>query len=228
MLPAELPRLRGLEAAARYSPARDGLDVGGDWYDVVALPDGTVGVCLGDVQGHDVAAAAVMGQIRSMMRACIELDPTPEAVLTRTNNLLAEMDSGLFASCTYLHLDPPTGRCVLGCAGHVAYVTTGHDGAADVREGPDGTVLGVLAGAAYSQEHFELAPGGMVVLVSDGVVEDRARGLDAGFDALRAALDDMRGEPVHDIADRVIAAAAEHGNADDDAAVVVLRRSPAP
>lgn len=110
MLPTLPEHLPGLEVAARYQPSRDGLDIGGDWYDAFVMPDGTVAMEIGDVQGHDVDAAAFMGQVRLSMRAIAAQEPDPGTLLMRTNELLVTMDPPRFASCTLLHLDPRDGR----------------------------------------------------------------------------------------------------------------------
>ncbi|KPC90034.1 serine/threonine protein phosphatase, partial [Streptomyces sp. NRRL F-6602] len=102
MLPARLPQVPGLRAAARYAPARDGLDIGGDWYDGFELGDGTLGFSIGDVQGHDVEAAAFMGQVRMALRAVASTVSDPGEILGRVNDLLVSVDGPLFATCSFL------------------------------------------------------------------------------------------------------------------------------
>lgn len=140
MLPATLPVFPGLETAARYAPARDGLDIGGDWYDGFVLPDGALGLAIGDVQGHDVEAAAFMGQIRIAMRAIASSAADPGEVMSRTNDLILSMDSDLFATCSFLRLDPLTRELWSARAGHVASVWATADGrsgvTADSRRAP--------------------------------------------------------------------------------------------
>ncbi len=136
MLPATLPALPGLQSAARYAPARDGLDIGGDWYDGFAMADGAVGFAIGDVQGHDVEAAAFMGQVRIAMRAIAGTVSDPGEVLGRTNDLLLSVDSGLFATCTFLRLDPRSWELCSARAGHVASVWATVDGRSGVTEDP--------------------------------------------------------------------------------------------
>ncbi|CAG6397436.1 SpoIIE family protein phosphatase [Streptomyces cocklensis] len=119
MLPTLPEHLPGLEVAARYRPSRDGLDIGGDWYDAYVLPDSAVAVEIGDIQGHDVDAAAFMGQVRASMRAIAADEPAPGTVLSRTNELLVTMGAARFATCTMLHIDPRDGRVTGTSAGHV-------------------------------------------------------------------------------------------------------------
>lgn len=110
MLPPELPGLPGLQTAARYVPAQTGLDIGGDWYDAFVLPDGSLGFAIGDVQGHDVEAAAFMGMVRTGLRAVAGATTDPGDVLSRANNLLVSMSSDLLTTCTFLRFDPVTGE----------------------------------------------------------------------------------------------------------------------
>lgn len=110
MLPTLPEHLPGLEVAARYRPSQDGLDIGGDWYDAFVMPDGAVALEIGDAQGHDVDAAALMGQVRSSVRAIAAHEPDPGTILKRANELLVTMGVARFASCTMLHLDTPDGK----------------------------------------------------------------------------------------------------------------------
>lgn len=131
-LRAALPAVPGLRVAGRYAPARDGLDIGGDWYDVFPMPDGSVGCAIGDVQGHDVEAAAYMGQVRTCLRAVAVATTEPAEVLARTNDLLISMGSGLFVTCTFLRFDPATCELVDARAGHVPAVWATDDGRCEV------------------------------------------------------------------------------------------------
>ncbi|WP_406295124.1 SpoIIE family protein phosphatase [Embleya sp. NBC_00888] len=222
MLPARLPVVPGLEIAVRYAPARDGLSVGGDWYDVIAREDGTALVAIGDAQGHDVDAAAFMGQVRTTKRAFAAEDADPGRVLRRTNDLPAALHRNAFASCTLLGIDPATGACAVGRAGHVPMIVLTPDGRSQVLETPGGPVLGILEGADYPTHELRLAPGSIVVLVTDGVVESRERPIDVGLERAAERARGCADAGVEAIADAVLAAADETGNV-DDAAVLVLR-----
>ncbi|WP_158791300.1 PP2C family protein-serine/threonine phosphatase, partial [Streptomyces sp. NRRL WC-3549] len=116
LLPHTLPRIAGLDIAARYLPATRGMGIGGDFYDVIRLDATTAAAAIGDVQGHNVNAAALMGQVRTAVHA--SAGAPPDEVLARTNRLLADLDPGLFTSCLYVHLDLAGNRARLATAGH--------------------------------------------------------------------------------------------------------------
>jgi serine phosphatase RsbU (regulator of sigma subunit) len=222
-LPGDLP---GLEVAARYQPSRDGLDIGGDWYDVFMTPDGAVALEIGDAQGHDVDAAAFMGQVRSSIRAIAAHEPEPGIVLTRTNELLVTMDAARFASCTMLHIDPRNGQVTGASAGHVPLLCAREDGSHDTRELPGGPVLGVLSGTDYRAETFTLEEDTALVMVTDGVVEGPDLTLDAGLEKVGklAAQALHEGQNAEATADRILAAAVAADHI-DDVAVLVIRRT---
>ncbi|MEU1593428.1 SpoIIE family protein phosphatase [Streptomyces sp. NPDC005708] len=226
MLPTLPEHLPGLEVAARYLPSRDGLDIGGDWYDAFGTPDGGIALEIGDVQGHDVDAAAYMGQVRSFMRAIAALEPDPGTVLTRTNELLTTMNPARFASCTMLQVDPHDGRVTATSAGHVPVLCAHRDGSHEVRELPGGPVLGVVPDTDYREETFTLDEDSALVMVTDGVVEGPGLTLDAGLE--RAGT--LAGAALHDglnaeeTADRILDAAVAVDHL-DDVAVLVIRRT---
>ncbi|MFI5633613.1 SpoIIE family protein phosphatase [Streptomyces sp. NPDC051664] len=226
MLPTLPEHLAGLEVAARYRPSLDGLDIGGDWYDAFAMPDGTVAMEIGDAQGHDVDAAAVMGQVRASIRAIAAHEPDPATVLTRTNELLVTMEAARFASCTMLHIDPGDGQVTGASAGHVPVLYAREDGSHSIRELPGGPVLGVVPGTEYREETFTLDEGSALVMVTDGVVEGPGLTLEAGLE--RAGT--LAGAALHDglnaeeTADRILDAAVAVDHL-DDVAVLVIRRA---
>lgn len=226
MLPTLPEHLAGLEVAARYRPSRDGLDIGGDWYDAFVMPDGVVAMEIGDVQGHDVDAAAFMGQVRLSMRAIAGQEPDPRTVLTRTNELLTTMDPPRFASCTLLHIDPRDGRVTGASAGHVPLLCARKDGSHSVRELAGGPVLAVVPGTEYHEETFTLDEDSALVMVTDGVVEGPSLTLEDGLERVGtlagAALHD--GLNAEETADRILDAAVAVGHL-DDVAVLVIRRT---
>ncbi|MFD3452021.1 SpoIIE family protein phosphatase [Streptomyces sp. NPDC058691] len=226
MLPTLPERLPGLQVAARYRPCGVGLEIGGDWYDGFLMPDGEVALEIGDAQGHDVDAAAFMGQVRGAMRAFAAHEPNPGTVLKHTNQLLVEMDAPRFASCTMLHLDPRNGRLTGASAGHVPLMCAHDDGSHDVRRLPGGPVLGILPDAEYPQETFTLDKDSALVMVTDGVVEAPDLSLEAGLEqtgtlAAQALHDGLNAE---ETADRVLDAAIAMNHL-DDLAVLVVRRT---
>jgi serine phosphatase RsbU (regulator of sigma subunit)/PAS domain-containing protein len=226
MLPTLPEHLAGLEVAARYRPSRDGLDIGGDWYDAFVMPDGTVAMEIGDAQGHDVDAAAAMGQVRASMRAIAAHETDPATVLTRTNELLVTMEAARFASCTMLHIDPVNGQVTGASAGHVPVLCARKDGSHSIHELPGGPVLGVVPGIEYREEIFTLDEDSALVMVTDGVVEGPGLTLDAGLERAGtlagAALRD--GLNAEQTADRVLDAAVAVDHL-DDVAVLVIRRT---
>ncbi|MFD0146504.1 MULTISPECIES: PP2C family protein-serine/threonine phosphatase [unclassified Streptomyces] len=222
MLPPGLPELPGLHFAARYTPSRDGLDVGGDWYDAFVMKDGALGLAIGDVQGHDVEAIAFMGQVRTSLRAIAEATSDTQEVLGRANDLLIGMGCGLFATCCFLRFDPVTRDLTVSRAGHVPMVwatATGQWGIALDRGGPP---LGIVAGEKYPVTRRRLREAGVLVLLTDGVVEgphypiedglaEVARLVRAGFDA----------DP--DVLASAVVKVADLTGHRDDAAVLVVR-----
>src|SRR5690606_24415696 len=133
MLPRGLPVADGVRLAVRYAPAYQGLNVGGDWYDAFTMPDGRIGLSIGDVQGHNIEAAAFMGQVRVGLRALASVDSDPGELLTRTNELLLSLHSDLFATCTFMRLDPETRLLESARAGHLPCVWATADGRSGVR-----------------------------------------------------------------------------------------------
>ncbi|MEI7030467.1 PP2C family protein-serine/threonine phosphatase [Streptomyces pratensis] len=226
MLPAALPAVPGLQAAARYAPARNGLDIGGDWYDGFALADGALGFAIGDVQGHDVEAAAFMGQVRIAMRAIAATAADPGEVMGRTNDLLLSVDSGLFATCTFLRLDPVTWELHSARAGHVACVWAAVDGRSGITEDPGGMPLGIEPGESYPVTRRTLDFDGALVLLTDGVVEGPSLVIEDGLDRVRRLVAGHAGASAEVLADEVLGAAEPTGHA-DDAAVLVLRHAAA-
>ncbi|MFE7238846.1 SpoIIE family protein phosphatase [Streptomyces sp. NPDC057580] len=226
MLPTLPEHLPGLEIAARYRPSRDGLDIGGDWYDAFVMPDGTVALEIGDSQGHDVDAAAFMGQVRASIRAIAPHESKPGTVLTRTNELLVTMDAARFASCTMLYFDPRDGRVIGASAGHVPLLCVREDGSRDIRELPGGPVLGVLPGTDYLEETFTLEEDTALIMLTDGVVEGPGLTLDAGLEragtlAAQALHDGLNADAT---AERILDAAVAVDHL-DDVAVLVIRRT---
>ncbi|WP_327421058.1 serine/threonine-protein phosphatase [Streptomyces sp. NBC_01527] len=224
LLPPQLPQLPRIAIAARYTPSRDGLDVGGDWYDAFPMTNGSVGVTIGDVQGHDVEAIAFMGQARTSLRALAGATTDPGEILSGTNDLLISMSCGLFATCCFLTFDPVTGALAMSRAGHIPMVwatdtDTGSSGIVLDRGGPP---LGILPGETYPVTRRRLTEPGSLVLVTDGVVEGPScpleKGLDEVVQLVRGGYD---GDPDR-LAGEVIKVADLTGHR-DDAAVLVVR-----
>ncbi|MGW1492870.1 PP2C family protein-serine/threonine phosphatase [Streptomyces sp. NPDC002402] len=222
MLPPALPVLPGLRIAARYSPSRDGLEVGGDWYDAFVMMDGSLGLAIGDVQGHDVEAIAFMGQVRTSLRAIAETTSDPREVLGRANNLLISMGGGLFATCCFLRFDPVGSDLTVSRAGHVPMIwatASGRSGIALDRGGPP---LGVLPGERYPVTHRRLTEPGVLVLLTDGVVEGPTYPMEAGL-AEVARLVKVGFDADPDVLAATVIKVADQTGHSDDAAVLVVR-----
>ncbi|MEX2972094.1 PP2C family protein-serine/threonine phosphatase [Streptomyces sp. C184] len=222
MLPTVLPALPGLRAAATYAPARHGLDIGGDWYDGFPLPDGTLAFCIGDVQGHDVEAAAFMGQIRFGLRAVAVHAPDPGEVLRRANDLLLSVDCGLFATCTFVRFDPVAWELSSARAGHVPGIWATTDGRHGLADDPGGLPLGIAAGEKYPVSHRRFATAGAFVLLTDGVVEGPSFPIEAGLAQVTRLVSANAGGDPATVADAAMSVAEFTGHT-DDSAVLVLR-----
>ncbi|GAA2959858.1 MULTISPECIES: PP2C family protein-serine/threonine phosphatase [Streptomycetaceae] len=222
MLPAVLPSPPGLDIAACYAPARHGLDIGGDWYDGFLLPDGSLGLAIGDVQGHDVEAAAFMGQIRIAMRAIASTAADPGEVMSRTNDLILSMDSSLFATCSFFRLDPLTRELQGARAGHVACVWATADGRSGITADAGGLPLGIETRQQYPVTRRTLDVDGAFVLLTDGVIEGPSLPIGDGLERIRHLVSSHSGDTAAELAETVLRAAALTGH-EDDAAVLVLR-----
>ncbi|MFD8717191.1 PP2C family protein-serine/threonine phosphatase [Streptomyces sp. NPDC059629] len=223
MLPRDLPDTPRVHLAVRYAPACYGLNVGGDWYDAFTLPDGRIGLAIGDVQGHNIEAAAFMGQVRAAKRALASVTSEPGELLARTNDLLVSLGSGLFATCTFMRLDPETGILESARAGHVPFVWATADGKSGIGEDEGGPPLGIEPGVEYPVTRFRFTTGGMFVLLTDGVVEGPSISIDEGLDQVvrLAGVAAVAGLEAQALAAAVIKGAERVGH-EDDAAVLVV------
>ena len=226
MLPRRVPPLPGFTSAVRYLPAGTGLQIGGDWYDVVPLPGGHVGLVIGDVQGHDVHAAGVMGQLRIALRAYAAEGHPPAAVMARASRFLADLDTGHFATCLYAEVNVDYGAVYAVRAGHLDPLVRRADGSSAVQPVAGGLPLGIEPETSYPVTRFTLDPGEMLLLCTDGLVESRTVDIDEGMDRLCRAIAGTQPQgpgAVEELADRIAAAAAESHERDDDIALLLLR-----
>ncbi|MFG3288597.1 PP2C family protein-serine/threonine phosphatase [Streptomyces sp. NPDC048179] len=223
MLPRDLPETPRFHLAVRYAPACYGLNVGGDWYDAFALPDGRIGLAIGDVQGHNIEAAAFMGQVRAALRALASVTGEPDELLARTNDLLVSLGSELFATCTFMRLDPDTGVLESARAGHIPFVWATADGKSGVAEDEGGPPLGIEPGVTYPVSRYRFTTGGMFVLLTDGVVEGPSMTVEEGLAQVvrLAGVAAVAGLEAQSLAAAVIKGAERVGH-EDDAAVLVV------
>lgn len=221
LLPQELEQPDDLRIAATYQPGGTDAAVGGDWYDVITLGAGRTALVIGDVMGRGVRAAAVMGQLRTAVRAYARLDLPPHEVLQLLDGLASEIDASQIATCIYAVHDPTEGRLVYASAGHLPLLIRDEDGSIRRAEDPTGPPLGT-GGWMHTSGEIALPPGSTAVLYTDGLVERRSEDIDEGVDALERALAGATGTP-QTICDRLMRSlniTAEH---DDDVAVLVVQ-----
>ncbi|MEU3408169.1 SpoIIE family protein phosphatase [Streptomyces sp. NPDC006670] len=223
LLPTAPDTTAHVSVAHRYLPASRATEVGGDWYDVIALPDGRVALVVGDVMGHGVPAAASMGRLRITARALAPHSPEPEGLLAELD--AAAQDTGIeLATCLYTVYDPRTGSARVANAGHPPPLVRHPDGTVETLGDVLGVPLGV-GGVPFRSTRTELPDGAVLALYTDGLVEARGQDIDAGLDALRAELARASGPLEHE-ADRILAALLPGGATDDTVLVLArLRRA---
>ncbi|MFJ8636252.1 SpoIIE family protein phosphatase [Streptomyces sp. NPDC093568] len=220
LLPRRLPELPGGTAVARYLPARHGLQVGGDWYDVIALSEDRVALVIGDVQGHSAAAATIMGQMRTAVRAYAVEGHPPDVVVAHANRLLVGMETDLFATCCYVELDLEEGTTLFVRAGHLSPLLRQPDGTTEEVQVEGGPPLGILAEAEFPLTAAALTPGAVLALITDGLVEAADLPLDVGMERTRTAL--AAADPA-DPARMADALLGDGGRREDDVALLLLR-----
>ncbi|MBC3761031.1 PP2C family protein-serine/threonine phosphatase [Quadrisphaera oryzae] len=232
-----LPQPRGLQLASRYTPASSGDQVGGDWYDALVDASGATTLVIGDVTGHDIRAAASMGQVRAVLRAyAVEGGQEPSALIARTEAALDALGLDVLATLVVARVDPPQ---TPGGARHLTWSSAGHpppvlvapDGDGRARAvvvptssgepGPD-VMVGVVPGSARRDHRCPLPPGATLLLHTDGLVERRDADLDAGTAALLAELEREGHRDLDDLLDTVLPDLL-HGHRDDDVAVLAVR-----
>ncbi|WP_431042435.1 SpoIIE family protein phosphatase [Streptomyces sp. P1-3] len=220
LLPHRLPPVPGLRTAGRYLPGTQGMEIGGDWYDVIESARG-VALVIGDVEGHSVAAAAVMGQLRSAVIALAPAAAGPGEVVSRTNRLLMDLDAGLCATCCYIELDPRTGTGLGVRAGHPPPVLRRPDGRTEVLDLAGGTMLGVVPLGDYPVTPVTLPRGAVLALYTDGLVEQPGQDIDEGVAELSACLARTPTDSLESMADGVIQVARRTEDRPDDVALLL-------
>jgi serine phosphatase RsbU (regulator of sigma subunit)/anti-sigma regulatory factor (Ser/Thr protein kinase) len=224
LLPSALPELPGLTVAHRYLPGTAGAEVGGDWYDMVPLPRGRVGLVIGDVMGRGIGAAAVMGQLRAAVRACALVEDSPSAVLTLVDAAMSSLGQTSLTTCLYGVLDPGAGTLVLASAGHLPPLVVHRDGGGQYVELEPGPPLGV-GSAPPPETVLQVPEGALLLLFTDGLVEGRAQPVEAGLLALRnavAELGDLEPAGLEAVCDTLLRLMGRDGRPDDDAALLAV------
>jgi hypothetical protein len=218
-----LPVVPGLSLAARFVPAVQGLAVGGDWYDAFPLPDRSVAVVVGDATGHDAQAAARMAELRNLLRGtAVAAQQPPAETLSRVDRVIDHLTPELSGTCVYAQLDVVGRRLRWSSAGHLPPVLL-RNGTAELLETPPDLMLGVRVGTERADHEHELRPGDVLVLYTDGLVEERRAPLDARLEVLRQAVQAVSGLDVEQVADALV---QQLPSGDDDVAVLVLHVEP--
>ncbi|MGW4563586.1 SpoIIE family protein phosphatase [Streptomyces sp. NPDC004561] len=223
LLPRTLPTVTGLRVAARYLPATRGMDIGGDFYDLIRLGDSAAVAVIGDVQGHNVAAAALMGQVRTGVRAHATTGATPDRILSGTSRLLADLGPDLFTSCLCAHLDLAGRRATLASAGHPPPLLRLANGATRPVDVPAGPPLGVDPAAVFPVTGIPLAPGTLLAFYTDGLVERPGVDLDDSMTDLAGRLAAAGDEDLEALIDGLLRHAGAAARRTDDIALLVLQ-----
>jgi serine phosphatase RsbU (regulator of sigma subunit)/anti-sigma regulatory factor (Ser/Thr protein kinase) len=223
-----MPRLPDLPAVAltgRYFPAAS-AQLGGDWYDAFQLPDGRLGMAIGDVVGRGFHAAAVMGQLRSGLRAYALDGMPPREVLERLSKLLRQLEPGRTATVLYLVLDPHGGAVIASSAGHPPPLLGHSDGDPGFMDLAGSAPLGATRHPSYEDLEHSLEPGCALVLYTDGLVERAGEPLEAGLERLRAVVRQGGEEDLDRLGDAMVNALLPEGPTEDDAALLLARALP--
>jgi serine phosphatase RsbU (regulator of sigma subunit) len=220
------PRIEPLESAVRYLPASRHAQVGGDWYDAFALPDGATMLVIGDVAGHDAPAAATMAQVRGMLRAVAQSTAgSPATVLDTLDQVLIDLDLHTLVTVAVATLDQRAADGTVGLcwsnAGHPPPVLARADGRTELLARTPERVLGVEPGAHRTDHHLALGPGDTLLLYTDGLVERRGVPLDDGFDWVLGELATLGRRPLDEVCDELLAELG--GRVDDDVALLAVR-----
>ncbi|MGW2746306.1 SpoIIE family protein phosphatase [Streptomyces sp. NPDC001450] len=225
LLPHRLPAVPGIRTVARYLPATSGMDIGGDWYDVIPTAGGAR-LVIGDVEGHSIAAAATMAQLRSAVRAFAAAGHTPADMMAGVNRTLIDLDSSLLASCCCIHLEPHGRHAYAVTAGHPPPLLRRPDGTTDALDLDVSPVLGVDHTSVYMQTRLTLPPGSVLALYTDGLVEEPGTDIDVGIDRLRASLAHARAGSLDELADRILHDARGSPYRADDIALLLTELVP--
>ncbi|MGW1085676.1 SpoIIE family protein phosphatase [Streptomyces sp. NPDC002596] len=233
LLPSELPTLCSVRTAARYLPANEGIEVGGDWYDVIPLSGARVALVIGDVMGHGLSEAATMGQLRTAVHTLADLEFPPSELLTRLNRVVNDLGDDFYATCLYAVYDPVTCTCKFGSAGHPPPAVVYPDGTTEFLDHQPDPPLGT-ARPPFETTEVVLPQGSLLVLYTDGLIESATRDIDRGMLHLTKALsgaaaaareDDAAGSSpgLERLCDNVLAELLPGTQLMDDAALLVAR-----
>jgi PAS domain S-box-containing protein len=221
--PADLPA----GFAVRYQPASHPLQVGGDWYDVVALDDDRIALVVGDCVGHDLSAATVMGQLRSACRALLLERASPAAALAGLDRFAARLPGARSTTAFCAILNPDTGELVYSSAGHPPAILVCSDGSTNLLDGGHSIALGIRPDRERHQAQVTLPAQSTLLLYTDGLIERRHRSLDDGIDQVTTVIRDDSALDLDPLADQIMTSLAPPGGYQDDVALLIYRH-PAP
>ncbi|MEV4441172.1 ATP-binding SpoIIE family protein phosphatase [Streptomyces sp. NPDC049577] len=227
MLPDSLPQPTGVRLASRYLPAAETARVGGDWYDAIPLPGNRVALVVGDVMGHSMTSAAIMGQLRTTAQTLAGLDLPPQEVLHHLDEQAQRLGSDRMATCMYAVYDPVAHRIVIANAGHPPPIMLHRGGRAEVLRVPPGAPIGV-GGVDFEAVELDAPAGATLLLYTDGLVESRIRDVWTGIEQLRerlietARLTGPNPPPLEPLCDEVLGMLGP-GDRDDDIALLAAR-----
>ncbi|SES13602.1 Serine phosphatase RsbU, regulator of sigma subunit [Streptomyces sp. yr375] len=228
MLPETLPRPTGVRLASRYLPAAETARVGGDWYDAIPLPGSRVALVVGDVMGHSMTSAAIMGQLRTTAQTLAGLDLPPQEVLHHLDEQAQRLGTDRMATCLYAVYDPVSHRITIANAGHPPPILLHLGGRAEVLRVPPGAPIGV-GGVDFEAVELDAPAGATLLLYTDGLVESRLRDVATGIEQLReklAATAALTGPdhppPLEALCDEVLDMLGP-GDRDDDIALLAAR-----
>jgi len=223
VLPGTLPSISQLDLAVCYLPATEGADVGGDWYDAFPLDGNRVGLVIGDVTGHSIGSASIMGQVRSMLRAYAIDHPDPGEVLTRTNSALTRLLPEALATAVYAVLDPATGELVYANAGHLPPLVATGAGQVDYLDEAVGRMLGASPEPAFTTGCRRLPTGTVLLNYTDGLIENGHRDLTDGLEELAGVMRRSAALTAEQICDAVRDALLGTDVRDDDVCLLAVR-----
>lgn len=221
MLPDAPPDVAGAQICYRYVPANEAVRVGGDWFDAIPLPGSRLALVVGDVMGHGLTSAAIMGQLRTAVRTLAAQDPPPDHLLRQLDDLARRLGDDCLATCLYAVYDPVARRCEVASAGHLPPVLVAPEGEALLLAVPPGAPIGV-GGVAFETVAFDVEDGSQFVVCTDGLIERPGQPIDVGLTALREMLTGPQ-RPLENVCDLLIERLRTPGRHDDDIALLAVR-----
>jgi PAS domain S-box-containing protein len=225
LLPRDIPQVAGLDIAYRYQPASQAAEIGGDWFDVIPLDRGQVALVVGDVTGHGIRAAAIMGQLRTTTAALARQGCPPDQIMRQLNGVVAAHGDEAGATCLYAVYDPASRRCRLASAGHPPPALRHPDGTTELIDLPPGLLLGAGQGR-YPATDRQLPPGSVLAMYTDGLIEQPGEDIATGMSRLAHALAAGPARSLDDLCDSVLASLAPRPR--DDIALLLARTTTTP